>query len=132
MMLVRCFVAPSAIEGLGTFTRDPISKGTEIYRFTPPFDTVLDTGAIDDAPPSAREFLARYTFTDPANPEKMMLEFDEGRYMNHSDDPNTDCSGIYFGFAVRDIAAGEELTCHYGHLEGGKVIIDPPRWVKSA
>jgi SET domain-containing protein len=42
-----------------------------------------------------------------------VLEFDNGRFMNHSDAPNTDFTDPDTGWAIRDIAAGEEITCNY-------------------
>jgi hypothetical protein len=33
--------------------------------------------------------------------------------MNHSADPNTDYSDFAAGVALKDIAAGDELTCDY-------------------
>ncbi|MDA0367163.1 MAG: hypothetical protein O2995_02110, partial [Proteobacteria bacterium] len=49
MMLIRCFLAPSKIEGIGLFARDAVAKGTEVYRFTPPFDLIVDTAAMASA-----------------------------------------------------------------------------------
>ncbi|MDA1057361.1 MAG: SET domain-containing protein-lysine N-methyltransferase [Proteobacteria bacterium] len=128
MMLIRCFLAPSKIEGIGLFARDAVAKGTEVYRFTPPFDLIVDTAAIGALPTAPQEFFRRFTFGHPTETEKILLEFDEGRYMNHAEAPNTDCSAVFSGFAVQDIAAGEELTCNYRHLDGGQIILEPPRW----
>ena len=36
--------------------------------------------------------------------------------MNHADDPNSDFSDEGGARATRDIAAGEEITCNYGHF----------------
>jgi SET domain-containing protein len=33
--------------------------------------------------------------------------------MNHSDEPNCDFSQLEIAHALRDIAAGEEMTCDY-------------------
>lgn len=40
---------------------------------------------------------------------------DLGRFMNHSSSPNCG-AGISGGSALREIAAGEELTCDYSGL----------------
>jgi len=37
--------------------------------------------------------------------------------MNHSLQPNTDFRDSVFGYAIRDIAAGEEITCNYAEFE---------------
>ncbi len=36
-----------------------------------------------------------------------------GMYMNHSREPNVDFSVPGVGTSLRDISAGEELTCDY-------------------
>jgi SET domain-containing protein len=42
-----------------------------------------------------------------------VLEFDHGRFMNHSPTPNTDFTNPALGLATCAIAAGEEITCDY-------------------
>jgi hypothetical protein len=37
--------------------------------------------------------------------------------MNHQDLPNTEYKEIVRGYALRDIAAGEELTCNYAEFD---------------
>ena len=44
------------------------------------------------------------------------FEADDARYMNHADAPNCDVSQPEATYALRDIAAGEELTCNYNHF----------------
>ena len=47
----------------------------------------------------------------------LVLDADNGRHMNHSRQPNTDFRDATFGFAIRDIASGEEITCNYADFE---------------
>jgi hypothetical protein len=47
----------------------------------------------------------------------MVVEFDNGRFMNHAQSPNTDFTDANVGWAIRDIAAGEELTCNYSEFD---------------
>jgi hypothetical protein len=42
-----------------------------------------------------------------------MLESDYGKFMNHSLTPNTDFRVFDKGYALTDIARGEEITCNY-------------------
>ena len=46
-------------------------------------------------------------------------EVDNGRFMNHDEQPNTDFTNPTVGFATRDIAKGEELTCNYSEFAPG-------------
>ena len=43
----------------------------------------------------------------------VVLELDNGRFMNHSLKPNTDFTRPDVGYAIADIHPGEELTCNY-------------------
>ena len=45
-----------------------------------------------------------------------MLEMDNGRFMNHWANRNTDFTDPVVGWAIRDIAEGEEITCNYGGI----------------
>lgn len=61
-----------------------------------------------------RDLLSRYSFVDGRG--NYILCWDHARFMNHSCDPTCRSAGYDFEIAVRDIAAGEELTDDYGAL----------------
>jgi hypothetical protein len=46
-------------------------------------------------------------------PGVVCLESDHGKFMNHSLTPNTDFSVFDKGYALTDIAQGDEITCNY-------------------
>ena len=127
MMKVRCYLGPSVIEGLGVYTSEPIARGTIIWRFEPDFDQVFRADFPVSQPDHIREFLERYTYVHPWDASLIVLDADEGRFMNHSESPNTDFSDGEVGIALRDIAAGEELTCDYAQFTIGDVVHQPPR-----
>ena len=129
MMLVPSYLAPSPIEGLGVFTRVPVKKGDLVWRFDRVFDQVIPAAAIAAAPEHIREFMERYTYPLPSDPENfVVLDADEGRFMNHADEPNCEFPPDgETGWALRDIEAGEELTCHYACFTIGAVEFQPPR-----
>jgi hypothetical protein len=60
-----------------------------------------------------QEFIDRYSWTHREIPEVVMLESDYGKFMNHSPTPNTDFRVFDKGYALTDIALGEEITCSY-------------------
>jgi SET domain-containing protein len=128
-MLVPTYLAPSSIEGLGVFTRTAIRKGDLVWRFDPVFDQIIPLSAVESAPEHIREFMERYTYPLPAAPEThVVLDGDEGRFMNHADEPNCEFPADgETGWALRDIAAGEELTCHYACFTRGPIAFQPPR-----
>ena len=51
----------------------------------------------------------------------VILDSDNGKYMNHCLAPNTDFRIFDKGYALVDIAAGEELTCNYHEFDPGFV-----------
>lgn len=121
MLLVRVRVDRSPIHGLGVFAAEFIPKGAEVWRFTPGFDLDLEPGVLEHQPPRVREQLLHYGYVD-RRLNRYILCCDDARFINHSDDPNlrTDHGRDRYGvdIAVRDIAAGEELTVDYEALEG--------------
>ncbi len=129
MMLVRTYLAPSAIEGLGVFTRESVRKGDLVWRFDTRFDRVIPVEDVRAAPPHMQEFMERYGYPLPSDPENfVVLDVDEGRFMNHADAPNCEFPPDgETGWALRDIAAGEELTCHYACFTLGEIAFQPSR-----
>ncbi len=113
MMLVRTYLSNSAIEGIGIFAGEPIKAGDLIWRLEPKFDICFSESDIETLPPHMQDFIARYLYPHLHKPGVWVLESDNGRFMNHSESPNTDFTQVEEGFAIRDIAAGEEITCNY-------------------
>lgn len=126
MMTVPCYLAPSAIEGLGVFCRHDLRQGDVIWTHNPLLDVRLPKAAVDTLPAHAREFVERYAYTDVLDPAMLVLESDEGRFMNHSPTPNTVFDGVAEGYARVDIPAGTEITCDYGEFDSD-VRMQPPR-----
>ena len=128
MMIVRCYLAPSRIEGLGVFCHHDIAKGENVWRHEAALDHSIPYEALMALEPHAREFIERYGYPDPDHPGAVILESDEGRFMNHSDAPNLDFSDGVHGYALVDIPAGTELTCDYaGFVANGEVMFQPSR-----
>ena len=113
MMLVRTYVAPSSIEGLGIYADEFIPSGTLIWEFNPKFLATFTLSDIEDLPPHTREFVEKYSFPHLIESNKLVIELDNGRFMNHTEKPNTDFTEFSKGYAIYDIAAGEEITCNY-------------------
>ena len=99
--------------GYGVFATRPIPKGTLIWTLCR-FDRILTQQESRDLPKPYRDLLVHYAFTDMYG--NLVLCWDGGRYVNHSCDPAMLPVDYGFEIAVRDIAAGEEVTCDYGNL----------------
>ncbi len=119
MLLVRTYVAQSAIEGVGVFAAEPIARGAPVWRLEPSLDRLIPVETWRAAPPYLKELIDRYAYPSADHPGHVVYDFDNGRFMNHSSEPNTDFSADQGGIAARDIAVGEEITCDYGEFYGG-------------
>ena len=126
MLLVRTFIDRSPIHGLGIFAAEPIAKGTPVWRFTPGFDLELPPARLDEATEDQRTQLLHFGYIDPRL-GTYILCCDGAHFINHSDTANIlpDFTGDPHGIdiAVRDIAAGEEITADYEIVEGSKPVV---------
>jgi len=131
MMLVPTYVAPSSIEGVGSFAAEPIAAGTLIWRLEPTLDRLIRQSDLAGLSDVFRDFVERYSYPYPHDPEQLIVELDNGRFMNHSDSPNTIFSDPDSGFTLVDIAAGEELTCNYSEFDPGFEILPGRNFVNG-
>lgn len=115
-MLIRTRVGPSAIDGMGLFAVDPIPKGTAIWRFQPGFDHDFAREQFAALPEPARAHTRWFCFVSTVDGH-VILSGDHACFINHSGANNTGASphppAPVTTVALRDIAAGEEITCDY-------------------
>jgi uncharacterized protein len=119
MLLVKTYLDRSRIHGIGLFAAEPIPRGTVLWTLHPAIDIQLGPEVFETLVPAAREQIVKYSYLDPVL-RKYVLCGDDARFFNHDDDPN--CLDVPDGqggrtIAKRDIAAGEELTCDYAHID---------------
>ena len=116
MMLVNTRVAPSAIHGLGLFAAEFIPQGAPIWRLVPEFDREFSPEQFAGLPLPAQEHARWFGFVSQESGQRI-LSGDHACFMNHSTTPNTGApfaaSTPVTTIALRDIAAGEEITCNY-------------------
>ena len=115
MLCVKTRLGQSEIEGVGLFAAEPIPRGTVVWRYDPRFDLSLDMRDIPASDTITQEWLMRYGY-QPADDPVYIVCGDNARFMNHSPPPNLSSIGDR-GFALRDIAAGEEIVCDYGEFD---------------
>jgi uncharacterized protein len=117
MLLVKTKIAPSSIEGIGLFADEFIPSGTPIWRLQQGFDLEAAPADLQVLPAQARETFLKYAYLRPSS-NTYILGFDDARFFNHSDTPNTISIDTPDGtvnadIAARDINKGEELTTDY-------------------
>ncbi len=128
MLLISTYVAQSPIEGLGVFAAEPVARGRLMWSLNPKFDVFVHPGELDGLPPHMRDYVARYSYPHLEMPGVVVVDSDNGRFMNHTLTPNTDFRIFDKGYALVDIAAGDELTCNYHEFDPGfRGLFVPPQ-----
>lgn len=111
MLLFKHFIAPSQIHGLGVFSSEFVPHGTLIWRFHPVMDRKISTLELSGLPLHAQSWVRSRAQFFPLL-DVYVIASDGDLFMNHSDDPNMSSDGDEC-VALRDIIAGEEITCDY-------------------
>ena len=114
MMLVRNYIDKSPIHGIGVFAGEFIAAGTCIWEMTPDCDQVYSEELLATLTAVQRDIVLFYGYIEPGM-DGVILCCDNARHYNFSADPNSGSDermkhGARSTFALRDIAAGEELT----------------------
>jgi len=121
MLLISTYVAPSAIEGLGVFSDEFVPCGSLIWSLNPKFDIFVDETELVTLPPHMQNYIARYSYPHLDMPGYRVIDMDNGKFMNHSLTPNTDFRVFDRGYALTDIARGDEITTNYHEFDPGFV-----------
>lgn len=103
----------SAGIGHGVVATRPIPVGT-ITWVLDDLDQVIGQARMGALAPALQAAIDTYAYVDATGAR--ILCWDHGRFGNHSCSPSTVAPGYGFDLAVRDIAAGEELTNDYATL----------------
>lgn len=135
MILIPTRVGPSAIHGCGLFAAEPVPQGTPIWRFLPGFDHDFSPEQWAALPEPARRHTRHFCFVRQGDLH-VILSGDHACFINHSETPSTgvppDAAPPVTTVALRDIRAGEELTCNYWTYDAdtpwklGRVMADAP------
>lgn len=114
MLIIPTELRSSAIHGFGVFATRAILAGAVVSRYLPPFDVQYPVELMAAVSAPERTYLQNFSYLSRFT-GVWILPGDHDRYMNHSDDPNVGMNpnGNTENLALRDIAAGEELTCDY-------------------
>ena len=106
----------SKIHSTGCYTTTPIAKGSYVVEYPGPRLTVDEADARYDE--QEETYLVGLE-----DGEHVIDGFGDAAFINHSCDPNCEpdeIAGRIWIIALRDIAAGEELTYDYNLYDGGE------------
>jgi SET domain-containing protein len=112
--------------GLGLFAKRLIPRGTEwsiasvhntLFINSAVLSSLKDTRNDSEQAKAFYETILQYSYCDPFS-NTLVLIMDRGRYVNHSDEPNSILSKErpYTSVAFRDIHDGEEIFENYHTL----------------
>jgi uncharacterized protein len=106
MLIIATTLQPSPVHGLGVFTAQAVRAGEVVSRYLPPFDVQFPAALLAVLSDAERAYLKNFAYRS---------RYTGLYYMNHSAAPNVGMnpSGNTENLALRDLAAGEELTCDY-------------------
>ncbi|MDE1874474.1 MAG: SET domain-containing protein [Patescibacteria group bacterium] len=121
MLLVKTKIKESDIHGIGLFADEFIPRGTEIWRFTPGFDQRLTREQILSFPDLLQVYIYKYCWRSKKS-KLYCFSADNGKYFNHSKNPNVlseyrDGEEEVVMIAMRDIEIGEEILDNYNSFE---------------
>jgi len=112
MFIIQTYVAASPIHGLGVCAGEDVAANQPIWQFAPGLDLVVPPDRIAAMPKAFQDFMDMYAYVSPMVEGGMVLSCDHAKFINHSDDPNTEIRG-HTTVARRPIKKGEEITCDY-------------------
>lgn len=110
MILVKTRLDKTQRGDLGLYAAEDIPKGTEVWKMDSFFDLTLESSFVESMTDEARKYVKKYSYLTPKG--VWIMHVDDARFLNHSDDPNL-VDYEQTTVALRDIQAGEELTCDY-------------------
>lgn len=114
MLLVKTYIGPSKIHGIGLFAAENIRKGTVVWEFNQnttqifwkkQFLSICNGMSL----PAILEFIDHSYIKDG----NIYYLNDRTKFINHSTTPNIAFKTSKTEFAIRDINAGDEITENY-------------------
>jgi uncharacterized protein len=118
MFVIKTRVGPSSIHGTGVFACQDVPVGGEVWRYNPPFDQILSDVDVAGLSDGAKSFIEMYAYRCLDLDGQLVLSGDHARFLNHSDDPNTE-ERPFISVARKPIVSGDEITCDYGAFCAG-------------
>ena len=118
MFLVKTKLIETAHKGIGVESMQLITKGSIIWKYCDRFNKIYTVEDLKHLTPIEKDFVDTYMYSNEHG--DYVLDLDNSRFMNHSSKPNTSFPyDSEYGYALKDITIGEELTCDYREFDKG-------------
>lgn len=117
MLIVKAYVAPVRGKGFGLFASEFISKGKIWWVDNRVINKIITKEQLELLPELTQRFVVDESAFTTKDGDYYIMG-DNGRYQNHSENPNTapirsDCGGGCDWIAIKDINPGDEITGDY-------------------
>ncbi len=116
MLRIKTKLGPSTVHGVGLFADQFIPKGATTWEYDPKFDIGFTEKDLSKMTPDGRRQVLWYAYYDKKI-KKLVLPFDDQRFINHSFKKRNIKSTPRRDVAMRDINQGEELLCDYNEFD---------------
>jgi len=113
MLVIKTKLKEIVGKGIGLVADETIKKGQSTWVYNPIVDIKVYKNNI---PKKAHSFFDTYAVD--IGEDYLVLNTDNARFTNHSDNPNTKSLGRFQdNIALRDIKVGEEITIDYNEID---------------
>lgn len=113
MLVIKTKLKEVKGKGIGLIADQEIKKGQSTWVYNPIVDIKVKKKSI---PSAAKGFFNVYSVD--IGKDFIILNTDNARFTNHSDDPNTKSLGLYKdNIAIKNIHKGEEITINYNEID---------------
>ncbi len=117
MLTIKTSLKEFKGKGIGLIANEFVKKGGVVWVYNSMIDILFDKKSI---PKEALDFYNTYAVE--YGKDKLALNTDNARFINHSENPNIKSLGSFKeNVAVRDIHPGEEITIDYKKIDKGQI-----------
>ena len=117
MLLVKCELKSSSIQGLGVFLLESVNKGEVVWQYDPRCDIIIPPSTFNTSPESFKNYLKHYGALCYELDGGWLICGDLASFFNHSYFP-TLITLPWVCIAAKDLEIGTELTENYCIMEG--------------
>lgn len=116
MFTIKTRLDKSAIHGIGVFAEEFVPKGVIVHEYLKDFDIIYSDEQYEKLPEQIREYVLHYGYYSEGEGGYVLCG-DNGRFVNHSKEPNIQMFDKINTIATKDIQVGDEITEDYFYFD---------------